>query len=465
MKISKLALATITIGLATTACGLGGGGVSSADGDGATVGNCQVAKGNVGPGPLTGEVKGEITFQTTSLKNDFAQVFDPIIADFQKRHPGVTVKWVDDPGDSEFTPRLLANAAACTLPDVVNLNESTAIALTKAGYLLDLDAKAPEAGKQFLPNMWARTTFAGSASHTAMPWYGGFNVLVFNTELMKAAGLDPADPPKDVFGLFDAAEKIAKASGGKYHATVATPMHRLKTDWQAIGVKFFGPDGKTFGFAGDPQAIAWVTRMAELYQAGALPKDTLASEPTELSNRFAAGKLVFGDRNASFLRSVKDNAPSLYPKVGVAPAVEAKAFNVWEGQYVAVAATSKNAYAAAQFATFLTNAENQLRFVKDPKVAIFPTAADALKDPFFTTRSGTDPFSTARKVGAEQAESSSVSTPEEIAARMAENAAWGDAVGKAVATEVQLAMQGDKTPEEALKAAETKANELLAAGQ
>ncbi|NRQ37508.1 extracellular solute-binding protein [Nonomuraea sp. NN258] len=456
----------MTVTLTTTACGLGGGGSApEAGGDTAMAGNCEVAKGNVGAGALTGEVKGEITFQTTSLKNDFAQVFDPIIADFQKKHPGVTIKWVDDPGDSEFAPRLLANAAACTLPDVVNLNEPTAIALTKAGYLLDLDTKVPDAEKQFIPNMWARTKFAGASSHTAMPWYGGFNVLAFNTELMKAAGLDPAAPPKDVFELFDAAEKVAKVSGGKYHATVATPSHRLKTDWQSLGVKFFGADGKTFGFSGDPNAIKWVTRMADLYKAGALPRDTLSAEPTELSNRFAAGKLVFGDRNASFLRYIKDNAPTLYPKLGVSAAVEAKAFNVWEGQYIAVASTSKNAYAAAEFAKFLTNSDNQLRFVKDPKVAIFPSAADALKDSFFTTQSGTDPFSTARKLGAEQAQSNPVTTPEEIATRMAENAAWGDAVGKAVAAEVQLAMQGEKTPEEALKAAETKANELLAASQ
>ncbi|MEV0618309.1 extracellular solute-binding protein [Nonomuraea sp. NPDC050404] len=462
MKIGKLVLGAVALGLTTTACGLSGGG-APAGGDTAMAGSCQVAKENVGPGPLKGEVKGEITFQTTSLKNEFGDVFEPIITEFQRRHPGVKVNWVDDPGDSEFTPRLLANAAACTMPDVVNLNEPTGIALARAGYLLDLDVKVPDAGKQFLPAMWSRTTFGGT-SHMAMPWYGGFNVLAVNTDLMKSAGLDPADPPQDVFELFDAAEQVAKVSGGKYHATVANPTERLKTDWQALGVKFFGPDGKTLAFAADPIALKWVTRMTELYRAGALPKDTLSAEPTELSNRFAAGKLVFGDRNASFLRYVKDNAPTLYPKLGVSAAVEAKAFDVWEGQYLGVSATSKNAAAAAAFAAFVTNADNQLRFVMDPKVAIFPSAAEALKAPFFTNQKGTDPLSVARKLGAEQALSDPVATEEAIATRKAENAVWGAAVMKAVAAEVQLAMQGKKTPQQALDDAEKKANELVVAG-
>ncbi|MCG5211900.1 extracellular solute-binding protein [Streptosporangium soli] len=461
MKISKLVLTAVTLGLTTAACGLSGGGDTPAGGDTAMAGNCPVPKENVGPGPLKGEIKGEITFQTTSLKNDFAPVFDPIIADFQREHPGVKVNWVDDPGDSEFTPRLLANAAACTMPDVVNLNEATAIALTKAGYLLNLDTKVPDAGKQFIPAMWSGATFAGSA-HTAMPWYGGFNVLAVNTDLMKTAGLDPANPPKDVFELFDAADQIAKVSGGKYHATIANPTERIKTDWQSLGVKFFGPDGKTLAFSTDPTALKWVTRLAGLYKAGALPRDTLSAEPTELSNRFAAGKLVFGDRNASFLRYVKDNAPTLYPKLGVTAAVEAKAFDVWEGQYLSVASTSKNAAAAAEFAKFVTNAESQLRFVKDPKVAIFPSAADALKDSFFTGQTGGDPLSVARRLGAEQAQRTQV-TEEQIATRKAETAAWGAAVSKAVAAEVQLAMQGEKDPAQALKDAEAKANELLKA--
>ncbi len=119
----------VVLTLTAAGCGLSGG----SDDGGATAGGCSVDEGNVGSGKLTGDVKGKITFQTTNLKKDFGDYFNGVIAAFEKAHPDTTVKWIDDPGDSQFTQRLVADAQACTLPDVVNLNVNTQIGLTKAG--------------------------------------------------------------------------------------------------------------------------------------------------------------------------------------------------------------------------------------------------------------------------------------------------------------------------------------------
>src|ERR1044072_1587271 len=133
-RLTRTLTCIAALSLAAAGCGLSGG---SDNGD-ATAGGCKVDKGNVGSGKLTGDVKGQITFQTTNLKKDFGDFFNGVIKSFEKAHPGAKVKWIDDPGDNTFTQRTVADAQACTMPDVINVNAPTATALTKAGYLLDL---------------------------------------------------------------------------------------------------------------------------------------------------------------------------------------------------------------------------------------------------------------------------------------------------------------------------------------
>ncbi|MFC8198553.1 extracellular solute-binding protein [Streptomyces sp. NPDC060006] len=442
----------VVLTLTAAGCGLSGG---SDDGD-ATAGGCKVDQGNVGSGKLAGEVKGKITFQTTNLKKDFGTYFNGVIKAFEKAHPGTSVKWIDDPGDSTFTQRLVADAQGCTLPDVVNINVNTAIALTKNGYLLDLDKKAPDAGKPFTDAMWKSSTYAdakGTKVHSVLPWYSGGIVQTFNTELLKKAGLDPAKPATTMFGLFADAEKIAKASDGDYYAFLANPSLRIPADWQQMGVEVLSADGKSFTFADDPRTVQWVNWMKRLYQAGAMPRDSISSNQ-DPSSVYGQGKLVYGQTNPNYLRFIEQNNPTVYKKTGVARyPLDDLGHTVGAPQYVGVASTSKNAPTALAFAQFLTNARNQLAWAKDPNVVIFPSTTESLKDPFFQKVEGDDPFAEARKIVAGDRQTS---TADEIALTPGEL--------NAIAAQVQLAMQGKKSAQDALDEAQSKADELIEQG-
>ncbi|MCW8378343.1 extracellular solute-binding protein [Streptomyces justiciae] len=441
----------VVLTLTAAGCGLSGG--ESGDGD-ATAGGCKVDKGNVGTGKLSGEVKGKITFQTTNLKKDFGDFFNGVIADFEKAHPGTEVKWIDDPGDNTFTTRTVADAQACTLADVINVNAPTATALTKAGYLLDVGTKDPAASKPFVPSFWKTAVFKdgdGKAIHTALPWYTGGVVLTYNKDLLKKAGVDPAKPPTTLFGLFADYEKVAKAGDGKFYATMANPVWRIPSDFDQMGIKILSDDGKSAVFADDPRTAQWVAWMAKLYKAGAMPKDSLSSS-NDPSTLYSQGKVAYGSTNPSFVRFVKQNSPSIYDKtaVGQQPYDALGRASAGAPQYISVAATSKNAPTALSFAEFLTNAENQTAWCKDPNVVIFPTTTDSLNDPFFQNATGSDPFSQARKLVADQLKTASTNQTN-----------LSPAVQNAMVAQVQLAMQGKKSPEQAVKDAQEKANELL----
>lgn len=452
-RVTGCVAGAIALALTAAGCGLSGGG---SDGDGAKAGGCSVDKGNVGSGKLTGEVKGQITFQTTNLKKDFSSYFNGVIAAFEKANPGAKVKWIDDPGDSTFTQRLVTDAQGCTLPDVVNINVNTAEALTKTGYLLNLDVKAPDAGKPFTAGTWKSSTYAqadGTKVHSVLPWYSGGIVQTFNTELLKKAGLDPAKPPTTVLGMFDDAEKIAKASNGDYYAFLANPQLRIPADWQQMGVKVLSDDGKKFTFAEDPKTVQWVEGMTKLYKAGAMPRDSLSSNQ-DPSTVYGQGKLVYGSTNPNYLRFIEQNNPTVYKKTGVARyMLDGLGHTVGAPQYIGVAATSKHAATALAFAQFLTNAQNQLTWAKDPNVVIFPSTTASLDDPFFQSVKGDDPFSAARKIVAEDRKTA---TADEIALTPGEL--------NAATAQIQLAMQGKKSAQDALDEAEKKMNELIKQG-
>ncbi|MFE9439833.1 extracellular solute-binding protein [Streptomyces sp. NPDC006602] len=449
-RLTRTLTCIAVLSLTAAGCGLSGG---SDSGD-ASAGGCKVDKGNVGSGKLSGDIKGKITFQTTNLKKDFGGFFNGVIADFEKAHPGAKVKWIDDPGDNTFTSRTVADAQACTLADVININAPTATALTKAGYLLDVGTKDPDASKPFVPAFWKSSTFkdaTGKSIHTTLPWYTGGVLLTYNTDLLKKAGIDPAKPPTTIFGLFADYEKIAKASDGKFYATMANPIWRIPADFDQMGIKILSTDGKSAVFADDPRTTQWVEWMAKLYKEGAMPKDSLSSS-NDPSTPYSQGKVAYGSTNPSFVRFVKQNSPSVYDRtaVGQQPYDALGRASAGAPQFISVAATSKNAPAALSFAEFLTNAENQTAWCKDPNVVIFPTTTQSLNDPFFQNVTGDDPFSQARKLVADQLKTADTNQTN-----------LSPAVQNAMVSQVQLAMQGKKSAADAVKDAQEKANELL----
>lgn len=403
-----------------------------------------------GDADASGKPSGTITFQTTNLKSSFGAFFNKLIADFEKQNPGVTVKWIDDPGDSGFDSRILAEARSCDLPDVMNLPAGTVSELNKASDLLDFDKVAPGAGKVFVPSVWDSVASKTHAAHPALPWYWGPSVQVYNKELWAKAGL--STPPTSVTDLLDDAAAVGKASGGKFYAITGNRDWDYLNDWQSLGVKLMNDDQTKFTFADDPKAVNYVNQLRDIYQAGGMRKDSVLGSP-DPSNDYAAGNLVWGSSNASFLRYLQQNAPKVYAQTEVAPyPANPDGTTPFNGQYVSVPVNSKHQAAAIAFARFLTNDANQLAWAEDPDVVIFPTTTAALKNPFFTHATGGGAFAQARAVAAKEALNAKADPAVPYFA--------GD-VDTAIQKAFQQAITGQKSAADALKQAEATANASL----
>ncbi|MFJ3925945.1 ABC transporter substrate-binding protein [Streptomyces sp. NPDC090022] len=436
--VSRTALATLVAGalLAGSACGVGGSGQE------------------VPEARRTGEVAGKITFRTLQLKPTFTGYVQGVIDAFEKEHPGVEVVWEDVPGDG-YNEKLVADAQAGALPDVVNLSTDSFQLLGDRGMLADVARLDPGAAGDYVPGAWEQFKLPGRGESVyAYPWYVTPEILTYNKQLFAKAGLDVNRPPTSVEQFFDYAERIAATSGGRYAAFMADPKGRLPGDWQKMGIPILNARADAFTF-GTEAAVAWVERMKKLYAAGAMPRESLL-KADDVNQLYGGGKLVFGPGSPGFVKDIKRNAPQIYADTHVAGAVTGTLGHIGiYAQSLGIRKDTRHPDAAVEFAKWVTNGPNQVAFSK--QATIYPSNAKGLDDPYFSDRGdGTDAETLARAIGAEQLRGAQLDANTPVQ--------WTNQVGDAVVREVQKAITGEQDARTAVNKAQEEANRLLHAG-
>src|SRR5690606_16389799 len=126
--------------------------------------------GQGGGGEVSGAADDSITFQTWNLKTEYADFFEELIDEFEKENPGSQVRWVDQPAEG-YADKLSADAAAESLPDVVNVAPDLVHPLARAGAVLELEEARPGAAEAYLPDAWESFAMPGMDGVYAYPWY------------------------------------------------------------------------------------------------------------------------------------------------------------------------------------------------------------------------------------------------------------------------------------------------------
>ncbi|MBW5486733.1 extracellular solute-binding protein [Streptomyces bambusae] len=399
----------------------------------------------------TGRVAGPITFRTLQLKPAFTAYVEGVIDAFEQKYPDVKVTWEDVPGDG-YNEKLVADAQAGALPDVVNLSTDSFQLLGDRGMLADVARLDPAAAQDYVPGAWEQFKLPGKGDGVyAYPWYVTPEILTYNKELFAATGLDATRPPTTVEQFFDYAEQIAARSQGRYAAFMADPKGRLPGDWQKMGVPILNDGRDRFTFDTD-KAVAWVQRMKDLYAKGAMPRESLL-KADDVNQLYGSGKIVFGPGSPGFVRDVKRNAPQVYAGTQVAGAVTGTLGHIGiYAQSLGVKRSTEHLDAAAEFAKWVTNGPNQVAFARS--ATIYPSNAKGLEDTYFSDRGdGTDAETVARAVGAEQLRTAQLDANTLVQ--------WTNQVGDAVVREVQKAILGEQDPRTAVRRAQEEANRLL----
>ncbi|MGW5095712.1 ABC transporter substrate-binding protein [Streptomyces nodosus] len=426
MPMSRRALAVAVVSalvLPLSACG------SSDDGGGST--------------DASGAIEGDITFQTWNLRANFKSYFDGLIAGFEKEHPGTHVKWIDQPAEG-YPDKLSADAAGGTLPDVVNVSPDLLAPLAEAGLALDLDKAAAKYRSEYLDGAWTGQRIPGMTGTYAFPWYLNTGPLFYNKDLFRKAGLDPDSPPKTYDELFTDALQLAKKSDGKVATLANVPTIE---DFGRYGVELMNKQGTGFAF-NDAKGVELLTKYKELYDAKALDPQALTATPESSGKKFLTGAVAMNPGSALDLENFKKQAPGLYKNIGITDQITSTGHVNMYVMGVMVNSRTKHTPAAVAFAHYVTDAQNQMSFAK--KVAIFPSTAGSLDDPYFTQEDGTD--ETRVRIAAAKSLKNAVNyTP----------VLFSDQMKTALRNEVAKALQGRQSPRAALDNAVKACDRLL----
>lgn len=342
----------------------------------ATMALATVASGTLALGGSAAAKSVTLQFWTIQLKPTFDKYIDGLISAFEKQNPGVTVDWTDLPYGT-IEQKLLADIAAGTPPDVVNLNTQMAIEVALKGGLEPINkVSTSQELSQYIPSILASTRIGKNIY--AYPWYMSDSLVIYNARLFADAKI--SKPPATWAEAFKDAYAIHKATGAYGMYTDTSLVHIFAEN----NIRLFKNGKAAFD---TPAAVKILTEYGNAFKAGALTNWELSQTSTgyyRALDQYEIQRLGMYIGGPQFLRFIKSASPEVYKNTrlaivprGPANTVEAPAMDL------VIPKNDPNAKIAGKFALFVTNAANQLAF--DKLVPIFPSAAAAIHNSFFTS--------------------------------------------------------------------------------
>jgi putative chitobiose transport system substrate-binding protein len=391
------------------------------------------------PSPTTPQLE----FWTMQLQPKFNDYFKDAIGLFETANPGTKVHWVDVPWGA-MQGKIQAAMGAKTAPDVVNLNPDFAIQLAARNAWLDLDPVLTKGeNKEYLSSIWQAGTLNGKAF--SLPWYLTTNVTIYNQELFTKAGVPK--PPTTYQELAQAAKEIKDKTGKYAFFTTFVPedTNDVLESLVQMGVQLTDKQGKAA--FNTPAGKAAFQYWVDLYKEGLLPKEALTQGHQQGIQLYQAGETAMLSAGAPFIDTIAKNAPQIAKVSAVAPQITGqtgkKSVAVMN---LVIPRTTKIPDTAVKFALFITNATNQLAFAQASDT--LPSNVKAIAD--YKTKlanaNANSALDRGKLISAEQLSESEILIPP------LKNL---NQLKKAIYENLQAAMLGEKTVEQAVANAAT----------
>ncbi|GAA0939925.1 sugar ABC transporter substrate-binding protein [Kribbella koreensis] len=356
--------------------------------------------------------------------------------DFEAANSGTDLKIEQQPW-AERDQKLATAFSGGKGPDVVVLNPDQIPQYVANGSLSPVDKVIDPAKSNFLPGALNALTVDGKIY--AAPIYHTVTTTIYNKKLLDKAGI--TTPPQTWDEIKAAAPKL-KAAGVATLDYSASPSATMNLNfypllWQAGG-SVFSEDGKkaTFNEAPGVEALTFLT---SLYNDGAIPKGALTNANLVADAPLGKQQVAMGFANTlADAKTVETTWGAGNVVIGL-PLKNKKQVGFGLPGGLGVNAASKNVAGAEKF----------LSFMIDPKQVVSLGTASGFLSP-----------RTDAKVPAKDAEAAKFADALQYAFPGQPNQAARQ-VNALLAVELQAALTGKKTPQQALDDAAKQANDLL----
>jgi multiple sugar transport system substrate-binding protein len=420
-RLGKFVFIGAVFVLVLTACGGPSGGGGGGGGGGAQ-----------GTGPIT-----FVAGKDTSGK------YPAVISKWNTAHPDQKVSMIElpeaaDAQRSQFVTNLQAKSDRY---DVMGIDVVWTAEFAKSGWLMELN-EADFPVNQMLKPAVDTGRFEGKL--WAIPYDTNGGLLFYRKDILDKAG---KQAPK-TFDELNADCSLAKQNNMGCYSGQFAKYEGLTVNFaeavQSAGGELMTDNGTKAALG--PQAVQGLTLLANGFKDGDIPKEAITFKEEESRRAFMSGKLLFL-RNWPYvygLAAKADPANKVKGKVAVVPlpGVTGAGSSSLGGLNFAVSAFSKKQKSAVEFTKFATNEENAKEMVGLTGNA--PAWPNLYDDPALVKKF---PFLPTLKQGMQTAKPRPV-TP------------YYQEVTNAIQADAYAALQGQKSPDQAINDMTTKLNEI-----
>ena len=316
--------------------------------------------------------------------NDFDDYIFKIIRAYEQKHPNIHIKWIDVPF-SEGEKRTLAAVMSDNPPDLINLNPDFSALLAQKGTLEPIpQTYTTQYNSEIIEALKYNDTLY------SIPWYATSSITFYNKELWNKANI--LRLPKTYKELAAISSKIKDNTNVYAFLPTITENDTMAKILHKHGIS-------TIEDYNSNNAKKIFAMFQDLYNNDLIPKETIAYTHREALEQYMAGKIVFFQGGANFLRMIKENAPSVYAHTDITEQLKgAMGQNDFSVMNFVIPKRAKYKKEALDFCLYLTNSENQLELAK--RTNIIATSTEALNNEFYNDYASLE--AKARSISAKQ---------------------------------------------------------------
>jgi multiple sugar transport system substrate-binding protein len=309
----------------------------------------------------------------------------PIVASFNKSHPGLKVVLTAIP-DTQYVTKLSTAIRGRSVPDVVDIDDINSTLLAYHDALTDITPLAKKLPylKQLSPGHLNLATYRGKIY--AVPYAADISVLYYNKKLFQQAGLDPAKPPTSLDEVLTDARAVNNLGhgikgfsfGGNSPGIMG--FTGLPSVWASKNHIFQGDLGdQTAHISDNPALVKTLKFYRDVWREGLSQASSRTETGATWGKDFLAGKVGIFPGNEGVLAA--GMTPEFAKDIGAVPlpgAVSGSCVFVG-GDNIAIPRGAKNASGAWEYIQYSLRVSQQSTL---PKAGFTPIRADVATPAF-----------------------------------------------------------------------------------